>query len=147
MQTPETVISDSPITSSSPPQKEMYISPELRSVDYDISFNNEMVLQEEPLTHLDFNLTQSTLSGSVLQLDSACSADEGSERSSDCDHCLCMYHTGDPSDYPDFCVFKCEKCEKTVCKRCLQKFECHDYQKNRTFNGFDHLETDSEILA
>ena len=104
------------------------MSPELRSVDYDISFN-EIVSQEEPSLQHGFNFTEPALIDDALQLENTCSADEGSdfERSSDCDHCLCMYHTGHPSDYPDFCVFKCEKCGKTVCKCCFEKFECHDY--------------------
>ena len=127
MPTPETVISESPVTSNSPHQVTC-MSPELRSVDYDISFN-EIVSQEEPSLHCGFNFTEPALSDNVLQPENICSDDEGSdfERSANCDQCLCMYHTGHPSEYPDFCVFKCEKCNKTVCKRCFEKFECHDY--------------------
>ena len=128
MPTPETVVSDSPITSNSPLYQVTDISPELRSVDYDSS--NEMVSQQEPLTQCNFNLPQPDLSDSVLQLENSSDSDEEAsdfERSSNCNQCLCMYHTGHPPDYPDFCVFNCEKCNKIVCRRCFEKFACHDY--------------------
>ena len=127
MPTPETIVSDSPITLNSPLYQVTDISPQLRSVVCDSP--NEMVSHQEPLTQCNFNLPQPTLSDSVLQLENSDSDDQASdfERSPNCDQCLCMYHTGHPSDYPDFCVFRCDKCNKTVCKRCFEKFDCHDY--------------------